>query len=118
MKLLLLSVKNAIYTWWRSLTLALFVFFVCLSLLLFAAFSAGLTDRIDNVIADGVTGHIQIRSDKSREGDMVVQQKTGWDDLVYIPLSSLAAAERMLHRAVETGETIEVTNSWTGANTD
>jgi ABC-type lipoprotein release transport system permease subunit len=94
MKLLLLSLKNALFKWWRSLTLSLFVFFVCLSMFLFSAFAAGLRHRIDNVIADGITGHVQVRSDKTQEGDMVVQQKTGWDDLVFIPPASEQAAER------------------------
>jgi ABC-type lipoprotein release transport system permease subunit len=50
------------------------------------------------VISDGITGHLQVRSDKSNEGDMVVQQKTGWDDLVFIPPASFAAAETALQR--------------------
>ncbi len=98
MKLIALACKNALFKWWRSLTLGLFVFFVCLSMILFASFSAGIRNKIENVISDGVTGHIQVRSDKSREGDMVVQQKTGWDDLVFIPPASYAAAETILGR--------------------
>jgi ABC-type lipoprotein release transport system permease subunit len=51
---------------------------------LFASVTTGIKNKIDNVISDGITGHIQVRADKSLEGDMAVQQKTGWDDLVHI----------------------------------
>ncbi len=98
MNLVLLAAKNALFKWWRSLTLGMFVFIVCLVMVLFSSFSAGIEKKIDNVISDGITGHLQVRSEKSMEGDMVVQEKTGWDDLVFIPPASYAAAERGLAR--------------------
>jgi putative ABC transport system permease protein len=81
MRLLTLSLKNAFVKWWRSITLGLLIFFTSIVMILFSSFSLSIKSKVENVIIQGITGHIQIRPEKSFEADMVDQKSSGCDTL-------------------------------------
>jgi ABC-type lipoprotein release transport system permease subunit len=81
MRLLALSLKNATVKWWRSLTLGLLIFLISFVMVLFNSFSLSIKSMVENVIIRGITGHIQIRSEKSFEADMVGQNNSGYNML-------------------------------------
>lgn len=86
MKLANLSFKNATVKWWRSLTLGFFIFSVSIVMILSSSFITAAKNKVEKVVSNGVAGHIEIRSDRSAEGDMVAQYSQGWDALA--PVSS------------------------------
>lgn len=73
--------RNVTVKWWRSLTLGVLIFAVGLVMVLFSSLTEAVKDKVDKVILQGITGHLQIRSDQSMEGDMVEQYQKGWDAL-------------------------------------
>ncbi len=81
MNLLVLSFKNATVKWWRSLTLGFFIFSISFIMVLSDSVITAAKNKVENVITNGITGHVQIRSNQSMEGDMVVQYSQGWDAL-------------------------------------
>ena len=85
------ALKNATVTWWRSLTLGAFIFAIAFVMTLFGSFSTAVKERVDNVIVGGLTGHIQVRSDKSQEQDIVEFYSAGWDDIATLPASTVGA---------------------------
>ena len=85
------ALKNATVTWWRSLTLGAFIFAIAFVMILFGSFSTAVKERIDNVIVRGLTAHIQFRSDKSAEQDMVEFYSGGWNDIATLPASTVCA---------------------------
>jgi putative ABC transport system permease protein len=83
------ALKNATVTWWRSLTLGAFIFAIAFVMTLFGSFSTAVKERVDNVVVGGLTGHIQVRSDKSQEQDIVEFYNAGWDDIATLPASTV-----------------------------
>ena len=81
MRLLTLSLKNASVKWLRSLTLGLLIFLISIVMVLFNSFGLSIKSMVENVIIRGITGHVQIRSEKSFEADMVAQNNSGCDML-------------------------------------
>ena len=86
MRLFAFSFKNATVNRWRSITLGFFIFAVSFVMILSNSFILAAKNKVEQVISKGLTGHIQIRSDQSMEGDMVAQYSQGWDALE--PLST------------------------------
>jgi putative ABC transport system permease protein len=91
-----LALKNATVTWWRSLTLGAFILAIAFVMTLFGSFSTAVKERVDNVIVGGLTGHIQVRSDKSQEQDIVEFYSAGWDDIATLPASTVGAVTRIV----------------------
>lgn len=81
MNLLRLAFKNATVKWWRSLTLGLFIFAISFVIIIANSFISAIQSKVENVIVQGISGHIQIRSDRSFEGDMVEQYNKDWNAL-------------------------------------
>jgi putative ABC transport system permease protein len=93
------AMKNATKTWWRSLTLGAFIFAIAFVMVLFGSFGSAVKDRVDNVIVRGLTGHVQVRSDKSLEQDMVEQYGAGWDDIAVLPAATVGTVSRIVKAA-------------------
>ncbi len=98
MNLAVLSFKNARVKMWRSMTLGFFIFTVVFIMLISNSFITAARDKVGNVILKGFTGHIQLRSGKSMEGDMVVQYIQGWDALKPIDPETLKTIDEILSR--------------------
>lgn len=96
MKLALLSLKSAVVKFHRSITLGFFIFIVAFVMLVASAFISAARKKVENVIVDGFTGHIQIRSGGSREGDMVTQYSQGWDALKSIDAKTVHTIDGIL----------------------
>lgn len=98
MNLISFSVKNATVKWWRSLTLGFLIFAATLVMVIAGSFISAIKHKVENVILQGFTGHIQIRSDKSQEGDMVEQYNKGWDAIQPLRPASVASIQKLLHQ--------------------
>lgn len=96
MGILRLALKNATVKWWRSLTLGFFIFSVSLVMVLCSSFILAAKSRVENVITNGITGNIEIRSDKTMEGDMVAQYSQGWDALKPIDRATIDTVGKVL----------------------
>ncbi|NLN64161.1 MAG: ABC transporter permease [Clostridiaceae bacterium] len=96
MKLAFLSLKSATVKLWRSVTLGFFIFMVAFVMLFANAFITAAKNKVENVILNGFTGHIQLRSAGSREGDMVVQYTPGWDLLKPVEPGTLHTIREIL----------------------
>jgi putative ABC transport system permease protein len=90
------TLKNATVVWWRSLTLGAFLFCIALVMVLFDSMSLAVKQRVDNVIVRGLTGHIQIRPEKSAQTDMVEMYNTGWDDIAVLAAPTANAVRRIV----------------------
>lgn len=97
MKLFSFSLKNATVKWWRSLTLGLLIFFISLAMIMFNSFNQAIQGNVQRAIINGVTGHIQLRSDQSYENDMVAQYNKGWDALTPLPADVVDKLDRIIH---------------------
>lgn len=96
MSFLRLSFKNATVKWWRSLTLGLFIFAVSFVIIIANSFISAIQSKVENVIVQGISGHIQLRSDSSFEGDMVGQYNQGWDALKPLSPATIQHAKQIL----------------------
>ena len=81
MKLILFSIKNIMLRGGRTLIIGIFIFFTSFLMLFFYSFIGSVKEKIDNVIIQGITGHIQIRSDKSHEQDMAEVHNKNWSSI-------------------------------------
>jgi ABC-type lipoprotein release transport system permease subunit len=81
MRLSLLSLKSALVKFRRSATLGFFIFTAAFVILLANAFITAAGNKVEKVIVNGFTGHIQLRSEQTAEGDMVAQYTPDWDAL-------------------------------------
>lgn len=111
MKLILLSFKNAVVKLWRSMTLGFFIFMVAFVMLLANSFITAARTKVENVILNGFTGHIQLRSKQSREGDMVVQYTPGWDVLKPVPVEIADTIDAILAQYPDVSATTLVRRS-------
>jgi len=98
MKLAGLSFKNATVKWWRSLTLGFFIFSVSFVMILSSSFIMAAKNKVENVVSNGIAGHMEIRSDQSTEGDMVAQYSLGWDALKPISSKSIESIRGLLNK--------------------
>jgi len=98
MKLFGLALKNVSVKWWRSLTLGFFIFCVTFVMIMSNSFILAAKKKVESVIQKGITGQIQIRSEKSIEGDMVSQYSMGWDALEPIKASNISAINEVLKK--------------------
>ena len=73
-----------------------FIFMVAFVMLFANAFITAAKNKVENVILNGFTGHIQLRSAGSREGDMVVQYTPGWDLLKPVEPGTLHTIREIL----------------------
>lgn len=96
MKLMGLSFKNATVKWWRTLTLGFFIFSVSFVMVISSSFVTAVKRKVENVVINGITGHIQIRSEGSMEGDMAVQYSQGWDALEPMGSSAIKGIMQVL----------------------
>lgn len=96
MRLLGLSFKNAAIKWWRSLTLGFFIFSVSFVMVIAGSFITAARNKVDKVVTNGITGHVQIRSDQTMEGDMAAQYNPGWDALKPLDDGTLPAIKEIL----------------------
>lgn len=85
------ALRNATAAWWRSLTLGLFLFVAVFTAVVAGSLGMAIRDRVDGVLDRGLTGHIQVRSDRTLEADMVEQYDAGWDDIAVLPPGAAAA---------------------------
>lgn len=98
MKLANLSFKNATVKWWRSLTLGFFIFSVSMVMILSSSFILAAKNKVEKVVSNGVAGHMEIRSDRSTEGDMVSQYSQGWDALTPIRSQHIESIQGLLDK--------------------
>ncbi len=89
MNLIIFSLKNAASKWWRSLTLGFFILSVSLVMVISGSFILAIKNKINNVIVNGITGRIQIRSNDSMEGDMAEQYNKAWDTIKSLQSSTI-----------------------------
>jgi ABC-type lipoprotein release transport system permease subunit len=94
MRTLILPLKNAYVKWWRSLTLGVFILIIASCMVLFNSFTRAVTKNSESAVVNSVTGHIQIRSDRCRESDMVAQYNQGWDALDPLPAPTVAVVKK------------------------
>ncbi|MBN1799492.1 MAG: ABC transporter permease [Spirochaetales bacterium] len=78
MKLFLFSLKNAIRSWWRTLILGLFIFFIGLMVTFMGSFSLTIRNQMEDAIINGLSGHIQIRSASAEDDDFAEHMKSRW----------------------------------------
>lgn len=97
MRLLGLSFKYATVKWWRSLTLGFFIFSVSFVMVISGSFITAARNKVDKVVTNGITGHIQIRSGQTMEGDMAVQYNPGWDALKPIDKETISAVTKIVN---------------------
>ncbi|MCL6590117.1 MAG: FtsX-like permease family protein [Firmicutes bacterium] len=97
MNLITFSLKSAAVKWWRSLTLGFLILAAAFIIISAGSFITAIRHKVENVIIRGVTGHIQIRSENSREGDMVEQYNKGWDAIQPMNPITVAAIQKLLH---------------------
>lgn len=83
MRLIFLSFKNITGNWWRSLSLGMFVLLTSFVLIIFNSFVTTITNNMQNSLINSLTGHVQIRSPLTEEGDMLAM-KTSWNGLHYL----------------------------------
>lgn len=112
MRLLRLSLKNATIKWWRSLTLGFFIFSVSFVMIFSGAFILAARNKVGKVVTNGITGHVQLRSGETQEGDMVVQYSQGWDALEPIPGETVAILEDLVRRNFKGVETFRLTRQY------
>jgi ABC-type lipoprotein release transport system permease subunit len=91
---MLLPVKNALVKWWRSLTLGLFILIISSCMVLFNSFAAAVRRNAESAVINAFAGDIQVRSEGSRESDMVTQYNSDWDAIEPIPASAVPAVEQ------------------------
>ena len=89
MRLVKLSLKSATVKWWRSLTLGFFVLAVTVVMISSNSLIMAVKNKVTKVIGQGLTGRLQIRSDDSREDDMVEQYQKSWDSLKPLKASTI-----------------------------
>ena len=73
-----------------------FYFLVAFVMLVLQCVYPAAKNKVENVILNGFTGHIQLRSAGSREGDMVVQYTPGWDLLKPVEPGTLHTIREIL----------------------
>lgn len=96
MRLITLSLKNTTGNWGRTLALGLFVFLTSFVLIIFNAFFMTVTNNMQNSLINSLTGHIQIRSEMTEEGDMLAM-KTSWNGLHFLSHSELDQIKEVLN---------------------
>lgn len=98
MRLALLSLKSAIIQFRRSATLGFFIFTASCVILIANAFITAAGNKTEKVIENGFTGHIQIRSAQTAEGDMVAQYTPGWDALKAIDARTVQTVQKAFEK--------------------
>lgn len=94
MRLVMLSLKSAFIQFRRSATLGFFIFIASFVILVANAFITAAGNKAEKVIESGFTGHIQLRSAQTAEGDMVAQYTPGWDALKAVDAQTIQTVRR------------------------
>jgi putative ABC transport system permease protein len=81
LSLLRLSFRNAAGNFRRTLTLVFFIFSAAFILILSNILVLTARNKVENVLTNGLCGHVQIRAENSREHDMADQYTGKWDTL-------------------------------------
>lgn len=95
MNLLKLSIKNIFENKGRSLTIGIFIFFVSFLLLFFNSFILSVSKKMGDIIINSLTGEIQLRSFKAKEGDML-PEGTSWDEITCLTAEQVEIAEEVM----------------------
>ena len=108
MKYFRLSFRNASGNIRRTVTLGFFILSATFILILSNTFVLTARSKVENVLTNGLCGHVQIRSEGSREGDMAAQYSGKWDTLKPIDGESSREIEAIVFQQFPDAKAVEL----------
>jgi putative ABC transport system permease protein len=103
MKLLMLAVKNALRSWWRTAVFGALVFLISLISIFMGSFSFTIRNQMEDAIINGLSGHLQIRAGSSESDDFAEQLKSRWKGAAYLGAAQLKAVETVVRAHPDCG---------------
>lgn len=108
MKITLLSFRNATGNLRRTLTFGFFIFSATFILIFSNIFVLTAKSKVENVLTNGLCGHVQIRSESSREDDMAAQYTGKWDMLKPIDSEMIGKLDAILSEKFSNADTAKL----------
>jgi putative ABC transport system permease protein len=99
MRLFSFPLRNVYSSWWRSLTLGAFIFFISFIFVFSNSFVNSVKNKMQGNVSNAVSGDIQIRPASSKEQDMVMIGSSNWDEVFSIPESLSTKIQTVLEES-------------------
>jgi len=108
MKTALLPYRNATGNLRRTVTFGFFIFSAAFILIFSNIFVLTAKSKVENVLTNGLCGHVQIRSESSREDDMAAQYTGKWDMLKPVDAGIMVKLDAILREKFRNADTVKL----------